>query len=83
MDDLMILLAQGLAASPWLRAVDLLQSAFTGPIGKGLSLVAIVVAGLMFAFGEGGSKRALAGVIFGIGMAVAAGNFLGWLVPGP
>jgi len=28
--------------------------------------------GLTFAFGEGGSKRVLAGVLFGAGMAIAA-----------
>jgi hypothetical protein len=45
-------------------------------------LVAIVVAGLTFAFGEGGSKRVLAGMLFGAGMAIAALNFLSWLFPG-
>lgn len=71
------LLAQG--TSPWLQAVDVLQQAFTGPIARGLSLIAIVVGGLMFAYGEGGSKKALAGIIFGLGMAMGAANFLGWL----
>ena len=71
------LLAQGV--SPWLDAVTVLEEAFTGPIARGLSLIAIVAGGLMFAFGEGGSKRALAGIIFGIGMAMGAGNFLDWL----
>ena len=71
------LLAQG--TSPWLQAVDVLQKAFTGPIARGLSLIAIVVGGLMFAFGEGGSKRALAGIVFGLGMAMGAANFLAWL----
>ncbi len=71
------LLAQG--TSPWVDAVNELQTQFTGPIARGLSLIAIVVGGLMFAFGEGGSKRTLAGIIFGIGMAVGAVNFLGWL----
>jgi type IV secretory pathway VirB2 component (pilin) len=52
------------------------------PTARGLSLVAIVVAGLTFAFGEGGSKRVLAGVLFGVGMAIAAVNFLSWLFPG-
>ena len=33
-------------------------------------------------FGEGGSKRVLAGVLFGVGMAIAAVNFLAWLFPG-
>jgi type IV secretory pathway VirB2 component (pilin) len=69
------------AASPWENAVQVLQTAFTGPIARGLSLVAIVVGGLMFAFGEGESKRMLAGIVFGIGMAIGAVNFLGWLFP--
>ncbi len=42
---------------PWDNAVNVLKQAFTGPIATGLSLVAIVVGGLMFAFGEGQSKR--------------------------
>ena len=65
--------------SPWLNAVDVLQQAFTGPLARGLSLIAIVIGGLMFAFGEGGSKKALAGIIFGLGMAMGAANFLTWL----
>jgi type IV secretory pathway VirB2 component (pilin) len=73
--------AQG-GASPWENAVTVLQTAFTSTIARGLSLVAIVVAGLTFAFGEGGSKRVLAGVLFGVGMAIAAVNFLTWLFPG-
>jgi type IV secretion system protein TrbC len=68
--------------SPWENAVSVLQTAFTSTIARGLSLVAIVVAGLTFAFGEGGSKRVLAGVLFGVGMAIAAVNFLSWLFPG-
>ena len=74
--------AQGAGNSPWENAVNVLQQAFTSTIARGLSLVAIVVAGLTFAFGEGGSKRVLAGVLFGVGMAIAAVNFLAWLFPG-
>ncbi|MDE0652219.1 MAG: TrbC/VirB2 family protein [bacterium] len=70
-------LAQGV--SPWLDAIEVLRAAFTGPIARGLSLIAIVIGGLMFAFGEGGSKKALAGIIFGLGMAMGAANFLDWL----
>ena len=69
----------GAGASPWLQAIDVLQDAFTGPIARGLSLIAVVVGGLMFAFGEGGSNKALAGIIFGLGMAMGAANFLTWL----
>ena len=71
------LMAQG--TSPWLQAIDVLQAAFTGPIARGLSLIAIVIGGLMFAFGEGGSKKALAGIVFGLGMAMGAANFMAWL----
>jgi len=67
--------------SPWENAVNVLQQAFTSTIARGLSLVAIVVSGLTFAFGEGGSKRVLAGVLFGVGMAIAAVNFMAWLFP--
>jgi type IV secretory pathway VirB2 component (pilin) len=69
------------ANSPWENAVNVLQQAFTSTIARGLSLVAIVVSGLTFAFGEGGSKRVIAGVLFGVGMAIAAVNFLAWLFP--
>ena len=67
--------------NPWTQAVQALQTAFTGPIATGLALVAIVVGGLMFAFGEGAAKRTLSGVIFGVGMAVGAVNFMSWLFP--
>lgn len=63
------------ASDPWDNAVNVLKTAFTGTIATGLSLVAIVVGGLMFAYGEGQSKRMLAGIIFGIGMAVGAVKF--------
>src|ERR1700730_13940108 len=65
--------------SPWENAVNVLQTSFTGPIAKGLGLVAIVIGGLTFAFGEGGGKRTFAGIVFGLGMAVLAVNFLSWL----
>jgi type IV secretion system protein TrbC len=55
---LLSLLAAALAApalaqanSPWENAVGVLQQAFTSTIARGLSLVAIVVSGLTFAFG--------------------------------
>ena len=62
-----------------MSAVNELQAQFTGPIARCLSLIAIVIGGLMFTFGAGGSKRTLAGIIFGFGMATGAANFLAWL----
>ena len=66
-------------ASPWENAVSVLEAAFTGSIARGLSLVTIVLGGLLFAFGEGDSKRTLAGIVFGVGMALGAVNFMSWL----
>jgi type IV secretory pathway VirB2 component (pilin) len=71
--------AQGI--SPWENAVTVLMTSFTGPIARGLSLAAIVIGGVTFAFGEGGSKRLLAGIVFGVGMAIGAVNFMAWLFP--
>jgi type IV secretory pathway VirB2 component (pilin) len=68
-------------SDPWDNAVTVLKTAFTGTIATGLSLVAIVVGGLMFAYGEGQSKKMLAGIVFGVGMAVGAVNFMAWLFP--
>ena len=73
--------AQSTGSDPWDNAVNVLKTAFTGTIATGLSLVAIVVGGLMFAYGEGQSKKMLAGIVFGIGMAVGAVNFMAWLFP--
>src|SRR6266567_2199837 len=73
--------ASAYADSPWEDAVRVLQNSFTGPIARGLSLVAIVVGGLMFAYGEGDSKRMLAGILFGVGMAIGAVSFMAWLFP--
>ena len=69
-------------SDPWDNAVNVLKTAFTGTIATGLSLVAIVVGGLMFAYGEGQSKKTLAGIVFGVGMAIGAVNFMAWLFPG-
>ena len=68
-------------SDPWENAVGVLKTAFTGTIAQGLSLVAIVVGGLMFAYGEGQSKKMLAGIVFGVGMAIGAVNFMAWLFP--
>ena len=67
------------AQSPWESMATKLANAFTGPIVRGLGLVAIVVGGLTLAFSEGGGRRALGGLIFGLGMAISATAFMTWL----
>jgi type IV secretory pathway VirB2 component (pilin) len=64
---------------PWSTAATRLATDFTGPIAKGFALVAIVVGGLQLAFSEGSGKRALGGLIFGLGAALGASQFVTWL----
>lgn len=68
-----------LAQSPWERAAGNLQATFTGPLARSLALVAIVIGGLMFMFGESGAKRQISGIVFGGGLALFATQFLAWL----
>jgi len=67
------------AQAPWERAAANLEASFTGPLARSLALVAIVIGGLMFMFGEGGAKRQISGIVFGGGLALFAAQFLAWL----
>jgi len=68
-----------MAQSPWERAAINLELTFTGPLARSLALVAIVIGGLMFMFGESGAKRQISGIVFGGGLALFATQFLAWL----
>jgi type IV secretory pathway VirB2 component (pilin) len=65
--------------SPWERAASNLEATFTGPLARSLALVAIVIGGLLFMYGEAGAKRQISGIVFGGGLALFAGQFLLWL----
>jgi len=67
--------------SPWESAAARLQQTFTGPLARSFALVAIVVGGILFMFGEASAKRTVAGIIFGGGLALGAVNFVAWLFP--
>jgi type IV secretory pathway VirB2 component (pilin) len=75
----LLLPAVTLAQSPWERAASNLEQTFTGPLARSLALVAIVIGGLMFMFGEGGAKRQISGIVFGGGLTLFAAQFLAWL----
>ena len=68
-----------LAQSPWERAANNLATTFTGPLARSLALVAIVIGGLLFMYGEAGAKRQISGIVFGGGLALFAAQFLAWL----
>ena len=71
--------ASTFAQSPWERAANNLALTFTGPLARSLALVAIVIGGLMFMYGEAGAKRQISGIVFGGGLALFATQFLVWL----
>jgi type IV secretory pathway VirB2 component (pilin) len=62
-------------------ALNTLLNAFTSPIARGLSLLAIALGGFMLAFAKTDSTRIWAGIIFALGMAIGAANFLS-IIPG-
>ena len=68
--------------SPWETVGVKLCDLFYGKLGKALAIVAVVIGGLLYAFGEGGSKSQLAGIAFGTGMVLLAPAFLTWLFSG-
>jgi type IV secretory pathway VirB2 component (pilin) len=52
-------------ASPFDSGITSIQTLFTGTIAKAAALIAIVIGGLGFAFGDPGAKKNLAGVADG------------------
>jgi type IV secretory pathway VirB2 component (pilin) len=76
---LLLLPTAAFAQSPWERAASNLEATFTGPLARSLALVAIVIGGLLFMYGEAGAKRQISGIVFGGGLALFATQFLSWL----
>jgi type IV secretory pathway VirB2 component (pilin) len=58
---------------PWETPLQNIVDSITGPVAKGVAILAIVIAGLAMAMGEGGGFfRKAAGIVFGIAIAFAA-----------
>lgn len=72
-------LAQAGGGSPWDRAFTALGGFFTSTVARVGSLIAVVIGGWELMHGEAGSKRAVAGIVAGIGAALLAGNVISWL----
>ena len=66
---------------PWAAVGNKLCLLFKDKLGKALAIVAVIIGGLMYAFGEGGSKSQIAGLAFGAGMVLLAPDFLTWILP--
>ena len=65
---------------PWSKAAGLLSTAFSGPIVRGFAIVCVVLGGLELALDTGGhGKKIVGALVFGLGMALGAANFITWL----
>lgn len=62
---------------PWEGPLNRVIASLTGPVARGIGVLAIVGAGLAIAFGEGGAgvKRLLQ-VVLGLSIAFTASSFL-------
>jgi type IV secretory pathway VirB2 component (pilin) len=66
-------------ADPWSNAATRMGTVFSSTVAKGFALVAVVVGGLELAFSEGGGRRVVGSIVFGLGMALGAANLINWL----
>jgi len=68
------------AQLPWDSTLSTLQTDMTGTVAKGLSIVAVAIAGLGFAHSEDGSwKKTAFKVGLGVSIAMAANAWVGIL----
>ena len=63
-------------ADPWSKAASGICMVFSDVVGPALAVVLVIVIGLTYAGGEGGSKSTIAYLVFGLGMVVMAPNFI-------
>ena len=74
--------AQGVAA-PWEGPICVVARSLSGPVAKAVAVIAIVITGLMIAFGElGGVFKSLLGLVFGVSFALLADQWLGLIRAG-
>ena len=64
-------------AMPWEAPLTTIENSLAGPVAKAIGVIAIVIAGLGFAFAEGGSAmRKGIGIVFGLAVAFTATTFV-------
>jgi type IV secretory pathway VirB2 component (pilin) len=61
---------------PWETPLQNVLDSITGPVLKAVAIIAIIAGALMLALGEGGGVlRRFGGILFGIAIAFAAGQW--------
>jgi type IV secretion system protein VirB2 len=70
-------------AAPWEAPICIVARSLSGPVAKAVAVIAIVITGLMIAFGElGGVFKSLLGLVFGVSFALLADQWLGLIRAG-
>lgn len=68
---------------PWEGPICTVARSLSGPVARAVAVIAIVMTGLMLAFGElKGTVRSLLGLVFGISFALLADQWLGLIRSG-
>lgn len=67
-------------AMPWEGPICAVSKSLSGPTAKAIAVIAVVISGLMLAFGElGGIFKTFMGLLMGIAMAVMATQWVGFI----
>jgi type IV secretion system protein VirB2 len=68
------------AAMPWEGPICAVAKSLSGPTAKAVAVIAVVISGLMLAFGElGGIFKTFMGLLMGIAMAIMATQWVGFI----
>lgn len=66
----------GGSGMPWEGPLQKIADSITGPVAKVAGIIAVALAGLGFAFAEGGGfMRKILGIVFGLAIAFSASTF--------
>jgi type IV secretory pathway VirB2 component (pilin) len=73
-------MAQGM---PWEEPICMVARSLSGPMATAVAIIAIVISGLLMAFGElGGIFKTMLGLLIGICMAIMGAKWIGAIKSG-
>lgn len=74
------IVAQDVMAMPWEGPICSVARSLSGPMAKAIAVIAVVISGLLLAFGElGGIFKTFMGLLMGIAMALMAVQWVGFI----
>lgn len=64
------------AALPWDDTIDIIVDSVTGPVAKGIAVIAVVIGGLGIAFTDGSFTKKFLMIAMGLAVALMAARFI-------